>query len=264
MGTDPALVAYESFAAIYNDFNHANDYETWVGRVLLPEMRRHGLPPKGRALDVGCGTGRAFRPLLQRGWRVQGCDLSPEMLRLAAEVGKDEVPLTVADMRDLPHLGDFDLVFSLNDSVNYLLGDRDLVLALSAMGRNLTRDGLLVFDVNASSTYASSYFGERRVENRGSNWLWSGRGEIAPAIFESEISGDRLAAPIRHLERFRSESEVRGAMRAAGIETVAALGMSEVADEILLSTPLDEERDYKLVFIGRLARNSEPYRHYLD
>lgn len=250
-GADPALVAYEPFAAIYNDFTHSNDYEKWLGKAILPELQKHGLRAGGRALDVGCGTGRAFRPLLRRGWNIQGCDLSPAMLEQAAEEGADEVPLLVADMRDLPHLGSFDLVLSLNDSVNHLLGDRDLVLALSGMRRNLAQDGLVVFDVNSSSTYASSnYSGERQVEHRGSRWVWTGRGEVAPSIFESEIAGDRLAEPIRHLERFRSEGEVREAMRAAGVEPLAVLGMSEAGDEILLSTPPDDERDYKLVFIG--------------
>jgi SAM-dependent methyltransferase len=253
MGADPALTAYERFAPAYNDFNHSNDYERWLGMTLLPELEKHGLRLPGRALDVGCGTGRAFRPLLKRGWEVHGCDLSPAMLQVAATEGGGRVPLVAADMRALPHLGDFDLVLSLNDSVNYLLGDGDLVLALSAMRRNLATDGLLVFDVNSRSTYASGYFGERRVEHRGSKWLWRGCGEVNPAIFESEISGDRLPEPVRHLERFRSEAEVRDGMRAAGIETVAALGMREVDDEILLSAPLDEERDYKIVFIGRLA-----------
>jgi SAM-dependent methyltransferase len=253
METNPALAAYEAFAAVYNDFNHSNDYENWLGRALLPELRKHGLREGGRALDVGCGTGRAFRPLLRRGWRIHGCDLSPAMLELAAEEGGTEVLLEVADMRDLPHLGDFDLVLSLNDSVNYLLGDDDLVGALAGMRENLAEGGLLVFDVNSSSTYAGGYSEDRRVEHEGSHWVWSGRGEVSPSIFEAEIAGDRLVEPIRHLERFRSEREVLEAMRVAGIEALAALGMSEAGGEIVLSAPLDELRDYKLVFIGTVA-----------
>jgi SAM-dependent methyltransferase len=174
------------------------------------------------------------------------------MLAIAVK-GTANIRLSAADMRALPHIGAFDLVLSLNDSVNYLLGDGDLVLALSAMRRNLAEDGLLLFDVNSSSTYASGYCGQRSVEHRGSKWLWTGRGEVAPAIFESEIKGDGLREPIRHLERFRSETEVRDAMREAGIAVVAALGMREDGDEILLSDLLDEQRDYKLVFIGKAA-----------
>jgi hypothetical protein len=43
------------------------------------------------------------------------------------------------------------------------------------------------------------------------------------------------------------------AMRAAGIEPLAALGMSEADGEIVLSAPADEGRDYKLVFVGAAA-----------
>ncbi|HEU4678076.1 MAG TPA: class I SAM-dependent methyltransferase, partial [Terrimicrobiaceae bacterium] len=246
MHSDPALAAYEVFATAYNHFNHTNDYEKWLGAALLPALQEHGLPATGNALDVGCGTGRAFRPLLKRGWKVKGCDLSPAMLELAAEEGNEEVPLIVADMRDLPDLGSFDLVLSLNDSVNCLLGDGDLVLALSNMRRNLADCGRLLFDVNSRSTFASEYSERREVRHKNSQWIWKGAGEVAPSIFEAEIGGDGLSQPVRHLERFRPEGEVRDALRTAGFETLAALGMSERDDEILLSPNPDESRDYKL------------------
>ena len=248
MGSDSALVMYEVFAAVYDDFNHLNDYEMWVGRTLLPALRRHGLKEGGRALDVGCGTGRAFPPLLERGWQVHGCDLSPAMLEVAAQKGSP-VALDVADMRSLPHLGDFDLVLSLNDCLNYLLGDEDLVEALTGMKANLARDGLLIFDVNSSSTFASAYSGVREIQHRGLRWRWTGRGEVAPSVYEAEIAGDQLE-PVRQRERFRSLDEVLAAVKAAGLRVLAAYGMRESEGEILLSAPPDEDRDYKLVFIG--------------
>ena len=38
--------------------------------------------PGGRMLDVGTGTGRISVPLLQRGAKLVGCDLSPKMMEL--------------------------------------------------------------------------------------------------------------------------------------------------------------------------------------
>lgn len=254
MSVDPTLPAYELFAPIYNEFNSSNDYEMWLGRALLPELARHGLREGGTALDVGCGTGRAFAPLLSRGWRISGCDLSPAMLEIAAREGGADVDLRVADMRRLPLIGEFNLVLSINDSVNYLLGDDDLVPALAGMRVQLAKDGLVLFDVNSRSTYEKGRAAVRNVQYEGSHWTWTGRGEIAPSIFEAEITGDRLAEPIRHVERFRSAREVSEAMRAAGLRTVAALGMSEAEGEVVLTAPLDEDRDYKLVFIGAAAR----------
>jgi SAM-dependent methyltransferase len=257
MGVDPALVAYEAFAPIYNAFNHSNDYEMWLGRTLLPELREHGLREGGAALDVACGTGRAFGPLLRRGWHVCGCDLSPAMLKLAAEESSGAVDLRVADMRSLPRMGHFDLVLSLNDSINHLLGDDDVLLALLGMRENLAENGLLIFDVNASPIYTSGYADLKEVEYEGARWLWRGRGEVEPSIFEAEISGDRLDQPIRHLERLRSTHEVLESMQAAGLKTLAVLGMSEAGGQIVLSSPVDESRDYKLVFIGAIGSRAD-------
>ncbi len=39
----------------------------------------------GRLLDLGCGTGRLLLAMAQRGWWTLGVDLSPEMLRVAAD-----------------------------------------------------------------------------------------------------------------------------------------------------------------------------------
>jgi SAM-dependent methyltransferase len=258
MGEDSTLEAYEAFAPVYNEFNHLNDYEMWIGRCLLPELEKHGLR-KGRVLDVGCGTGRAFAPLLQRGWKVSGCDLSPSMLERAREEGGDRVELAVADMRELPVFGEFDLVIALNDPVNYLMGEGDLERAFAGIRANLAEEGLVMFDCNSWSTYLSTYSAEvRDVEYNGRHWVWRGVGEVGgdPTMFESRIEGDGLEEPISHRERFRSEDEVRAAMSAAGLDCLAVLGMEEVGGEVVLSAPPEDERHYKIVYIGAKARTT--------
>jgi SAM-dependent methyltransferase len=92
--------AYDGFAPVYDDFTSANNYEMWLGELLLPCLHGHGLR-LGTALDVGCGTGRAFDPLLDRGWKVVGCDISRGMLKQAAVKFGSRVELVAADARDL-------------------------------------------------------------------------------------------------------------------------------------------------------------------
>jgi hypothetical protein len=43
------------------------------------------------------------------------------------------------------------------------------------------------------------------------------------------------------------------AMRFADLETLVALGMSEADGKVLLSAPVDEARDHKLVFVSTAA-----------
>lgn len=249
MGEESVLAAYQAFAPIYNDFNHLNDYEMWLGRVLLPELEKHGLQ-HGRVLDVGCGTGRAFAPLLKRGWQILGCDLSPAMLERAREEGGDQVELAVADMRELPVFGEFELIVSLNDPVNYLFEDGDLERTFGGMRANLADEGLLLFDCNTLATFQSLYGKDsKEVDYGGRHWTWTGVGEIAPGLFENRIEGDDIE-PISHRERHRPEAEVREAMAAAGLECLAALGMIEVGHEVELCQPADEQEHFKIVYVG--------------
>jgi SAM-dependent methyltransferase len=61
--------------------------------------------PGTEALDAACGTGRHARHLVQRGYRVVGTDLTPEMLakaRANGPTGEGNAEFVEADLRDLP------------------------------------------------------------------------------------------------------------------------------------------------------------------
>ncbi|HWB68413.1 MAG TPA: class I SAM-dependent methyltransferase, partial [Solirubrobacterales bacterium] len=75
---ESAKLAYEAIAPVYDEFTAHHDYELGLGG-LLPELERRGLRGK-RLLDVGCGTGKSFLPMLERGWEVSGCDISAGMI----------------------------------------------------------------------------------------------------------------------------------------------------------------------------------------
>jgi 2-polyprenyl-3-methyl-5-hydroxy-6-metoxy-1,4-benzoquinol methylase len=54
------------------------------GLSRLSAAAQQYLPPGGRLLDLGCGTGDLDRTLAAGGFRVTGCDISAEMLDRAA------------------------------------------------------------------------------------------------------------------------------------------------------------------------------------
>jgi SAM-dependent methyltransferase len=70
-----------------------------------------------------------------------GCDVSAAMLDRAARKVPPAVELVVADMRGLPELGSFDLVWSLNDTVNYLEDGDDLHRAFAQVAARLAPGG---------------------------------------------------------------------------------------------------------------------------
>jgi SAM-dependent methyltransferase len=229
--SDAAREAYDTLAAGYDEYTSANNYELWLGEVLLPELEKRGLR-HGRALDAGCGTGRAFEPLLRRDWEIVGCDVSAAMLDEARRKFPD-VPVSRADLRELPALGRFDLVLALNDVVNYLTEDGDLERALAGMAANLTPGGLLLFDSNTLASFRDMYTPEAE----------------AGGTYETTIEGPGVE-PHVHRQRHFSIEDVRAAIEGAGLTPLAVLGQHEERDAVILDAEVDEERDAKIVFIA--------------
>ena len=147
---DPALAAYEELAPFYDELTAGYDYERWLSELERLALD-HGLSGR-RVLDVACGTGKSFLPLLARGYEVTACDLSPAMVALAGAKAPDAAAVLVADMRELPPLGEFDLVICLDDSLNYLIARQEMELAIGGMAANLAPAGLLAFDLNILGT----------------------------------------------------------------------------------------------------------------
>jgi SAM-dependent methyltransferase len=255
-GSHWAEQTYEAMAPVYDDFTAHHDYELWLGN-LLPKLRGHGLGGH-RLLDVGCGTGKSFLPMLKRGWEVTACDISPAMLELARAKAGDAVQLSVQDMRKLPRLGEFDLVWALDDAVNYLLSGEDLQEALGRMRANLAPDGMLMFDVNTLQAYRTFFAEEQRVERGGQRLVWRGQGSvdtppgsISEARFEVE-SGEGGAAVETHVHRQRHfpEAEVRERLAAAGLECLDVYGHGFDA---VPKQPVEELVHSKVVYIARRA-----------
>ncbi len=247
-------IAYEAIAPVYDDFTAHHDYELWLGN-LLPKLEQRGLGGQ-RLLDVGCGTGKSFIPMLERGWEVTACDISAAMVELArAKVG-DAAELSVADMRELPDFGEFDLVWCLDDAINYLLDGAELERALAGMRRNLAADGLLMFDVNTLEAYRTFFAEEVVVERDGRRLVWRGQGngDAAPgsvneAIFAVEPRpGEPPIPPQTHRQRHFPEAEVLAALEGAGLECLDVYGHHYDA---IPKQPLDEVEHTKAVYLAR-------------
>jgi hypothetical protein len=151
-------------------------------------------------------------------------------------------------MTKLPKYGEFELVWALNDPVNYLVGEGDLQDALEAMGANLADDGLLVFDCNTMMMFRSSFEPKTGLV-RDPRWHWEGRGETG-GVFEADVSGEGVASHT-HKERHYTVPEVQRTMLNAGLEPVAALGQRDDESGLILADTWDEGRDHKIIHVAR-------------
>ncbi len=243
---DAVQAAYDAFAGVYDQFTGANDYEMWFGE-LLPRLEELGLR-QGTVLDAACGTGKGIGPMLDRGWTVTASDISAGMVEKAKEKFPAGVRFEVHDMCELPRLGEFDLVWALNDPVNYLLEEGELERAFTALGANLAPDGLLVFDCNTARLFRDM-FGPDVEDNRDDRWTWRGRGGT-DGIFEAEISGEDIETNI-HRERHWTVDAITSSLTATGLTPLTAFGQRETGDGLILSPDADEDRDHKIIHVAR-------------
>ena len=96
----------------------APDYDAQWGEVedthrAFVEMFLSKLPPDGRVLDAGCGTGKYFSMVLSSGRSLLGVDHSAGAL---AQAGAKipGVPSEKHGLQDLPHLDEFDGVMCVD------------------------------------------------------------------------------------------------------------------------------------------------------
>jgi SAM-dependent methyltransferase len=262
---DHARRAYDVFASFYDDFTADHDYDGWVGKVEAM-VRELGVPGR-EVLELACGTGSDFAPLMSLGYAITATDVSPAMAAEARRKADGRVPVHVADMRELPVLGRFDVVWCLGEAVNYLHSAQELAATFAGVRRNLRVGGLFVFDAVTLGSFRSIFSslsvtaGEDRVlvlDGNGSPHLAEGGAAevcIERLVRDHERRWRREKSV--HLHRHHPEDTLRAALEQGGFHVEAVRGTTP--GELLDPEP-DELRHHKLVIAARRGRASSGRR----
>ena len=134
----------KDFAQVYNDTWPNFGLRMWP--LLAGEVARR-CPAARTWLDLCCGTGSLLQILGEQGYAATGVDRSPHQLAHARR-NAPGATLVEADVREFSLPGDFDVVTSLFDSLNYLTIKRDLERVFRRARRHLAEGGLFIFDMN--------------------------------------------------------------------------------------------------------------------
>jgi SAM-dependent methyltransferase len=253
---DHARRAYEAFAPFYDEFTAHHDDELWTG-VLERLAVDFGLAGR-RLLDVACGTGRSFLPMLARGYEVTACDISPAMVDRARAKSACAARVLVRDIRALERLGDFELVWCLGDALNYLQDEAEVAAVFDGVRRNVAHGGIFVFDVNTLATFRQVYSSLLVKPEDEQVLILDGRGASnLPPQGSAEVWIDRLTPSgggwwtrtrSVHHHRHHAPEDLERLLRAAGLEPLAVYG-SRLSGEV--EPGVDESRHVKAVVIAR-------------
>ncbi|MBA3488337.1 MAG: class I SAM-dependent methyltransferase [Longispora sp.] len=130
----------QDMADIYDDVDVRGDEAATVAR--LAELA-HG----GPVLELAIGTGRIALPLAATGLRVDGIDLSPEMVaKLRAKPGGENLSVTIGDIADVAVEGDYKLIFLIFNTLFNLLSQDEQVRCFENATAHLTDDGVFVVE----------------------------------------------------------------------------------------------------------------------
>jgi SAM-dependent methyltransferase len=247
--------AYDVLAPVYDDLSTPQVHAQWLGGIERLALE-HGLKGR-RLLDVACGTGNSFLPLLARGYDVTACDVSPRMAA-RARAKAPAASVLVADMRRLPLLGAFDLVTCLDDGLNHLTQPSDVLAALTGMRHNLAPAGLIAFDIALPSAYSEAAdavieTSEHLVARRGGAARLKRPGdtvELVVDVFSRRGDGAWDRRQMRQRHRHYPVSCIVAALQRAGLRVVTACGQRRGG---VLTSALDEECDRKAFFLATHA-----------
>ena len=208
----------ELYDIIYSSFK---DYAAESERITA--LLRSAHPACRSVLDVGCGTGEHVRLLAERGFQVQGLDLDPELLKVAAKKNP-ACRFHHADMCAFAIGQRFDAVLCLFSSIGYAGTYERVVQALGCFRRHLTEGGIVVVEpwftpdqIRPGHTTSTTVDAPPLRIVRTSRLEAVGR--ISRLTFDYEVTGPkgtRHATELHELGLFTME-EMKGAFAEAGL-----------------------------------------------
>jgi SAM-dependent methyltransferase len=113
----------------------------------------------GAALELAIGTGRIALPLAQRGIRVAGIDLSPDMVaQLRKKPGGAEIDVELGDYATARVEGTFSLAYIVFNSINNQTTQDGQVATFENAARHLEPGGCFVVEVGMPARERLSVF----------------------------------------------------------------------------------------------------------
>ncbi|WP_338470318.1 class I SAM-dependent methyltransferase [Niallia sp. XMNu-256] len=143
-------MTYGNFAQIYDELMQDVPYEKWV--EFVKNQKELYRVTGNRFLDLACGTGEVSLRLARAGFSVTGVDLSAEMLTVAGEKAEktgSSLFLIQQDMSEIEAIGEFDLIGTFCDSLNYLQSEEEVIRTFERVHQHLIPGGLFLFDVHS-------------------------------------------------------------------------------------------------------------------
>lgn len=149
----------------------ADIYDQIQGERDAPDTLDFLIPlAKGKALELGIGTGRVAIPLAQAGIDVFGIDSSLAMIKqLKAKPGGEKISIVQGDMADLSMDSQFPLIFVIFGTFFCLTSQESQIQCFQRVAQHLMDDGVFVIEASVPDFTAFTRNQNVRLSNIGIN-----------------------------------------------------------------------------------------------
>lgn len=236
---------YEDFAGVYDKFMDNTPYGQW-GERLDGLIRKYGVSKPERdvkdildsernlVVDLACGTGTLAEIMYGRGYDMIGVDVSEAMLNIAMgkkEESGSEILYLQQDMRELELYSTVGTIYSVCDSLNYILEEEELLEVFRLVNNYLFPGGVFIFDFNTDYKYREVIGDATIAENREDcSFIWENIYDAEEEVNEYDLTvfvreeGDSFRRFTEtHLQRGYTLEQMTRLVEQAGMRLVESM-----------------------------------------
>ncbi len=214
--------AYSCIPEYYDYLLRHVDYERWY-RYIRSLMFRYIHDPRS-ILEIGCGTGKFGAKFSRDDFTVFGMDVSLEMLRMAKPRARRHFSVFCGDVRNFALSCTIDFIFSVHDTMNYLLTYDELQSAFISVRNIMHEQSIFMFDLTTEHNIRRFFDGKVSRHVRGkAEVVWENSYDAESKIVSSILTVKKSDGKIEvetHRQRIYETREILPLLRDAGLEIV--------------------------------------------
>ncbi len=219
-------IPYTAIAEIYDYMLRHVDYQLWY--EFISSIMIDYIDNPRTVLELGCGTGKFGAKFSTDDFRITGVDISLDMLRVARTRAYRNFRILCADIRDFAFSCKFDFIFSVHDTMNYMLTEDDVARVFRCT-KDVMHDGsIFLFDITTENNIKRFFDNKTSFyKTRGILAEWSNRYDKKKKHVISSFnicSPDGSVKKEEHHQRIYSIKEMTEILAYEGFEILDILG----------------------------------------
>ncbi len=217
---------YTALAPVYDQILNHVDYDEWY-RYLRTLMLRYMERP-GLVMELGCGTGKFGAKFSRDDFPIVGMDRSIDMLRVANDRAFKNFHIFCGDMRRFRLSVTVDFIFSVHDTMNYLLTDSDLRKVFSSVRSVMNRDSIFMFDITTEHNIRRFFDGRTthyRIGDTAVEWgnTYDARKKIVSSIMTFR-KDDGTEYTEKHLQKIYAIDDMERLLKKEKFRSIDVFG----------------------------------------